>query len=220
MTPPETLPQAKAKLRRKLLEQRKNHPQRSRDDAALAAHLPDLIAAARQFRSPIKVSEITPEATAPAIAAYVPHGTEPGGSALIPALLHTKTRLYLPVIGEQHTLHWSHHHSESTFRSGPYGIPEPTAPSRPDFRLDSCALILVPAVACSPEGYRLGRGGGFYDRALSAVYSQPEAQSRPLVCAVVYDNEITAEVPTEPHDMKVDAILTPSGVHWIQASPG
>jgi len=53
---------------------------------------------------------------------------------------------------------------------------------------------------------RLGRGGGSYDRALGRV---PVGT---FVCALVYDGELLDEVPREPHDRPVSAVVTPSGV--------
>ena len=66
--------------------------------------------------------------------------------------------------------------------------------------------VLVPGLAVSDLGYRLGRGGGCYDRALGRV---------PLgtfTCVLLYDDEVGLDVPTEPHDRPVLAAATPSGV--------
>ncbi len=72
--------------------------------------------------------------------------------------------------------------------------------------------MLVPALAAGRDGVRLGQGGGFYDRALADLPPHPEG---PLVVAVVHDDELLAagEVPSAPHDRRVDAVLTPSG--WV-----
>ncbi|HCU49061.1 MAG TPA: 5-formyltetrahydrofolate cyclo-ligase, partial [Micromonosporaceae bacterium] len=70
-------------------------------------------------------------------------------------------------------------------------------------------LIIVPAVAVDVRGYRLGRGGGSYDRALARVSSSA------LVVALLHDGEVLARVPHEPHDRRVQVALTPSGVQGL-----
>lgn len=65
----------------------------------------------------------------------------------------------------------------------------------------ACSLILIPALAATVDGRRLGQGGGYYDRALGNVDA--------MRIAVVWDDEVLADVPVEPHDQMVDAILTP-----------
>ena len=67
-------------------------------------------------------------------------------------------------------------------------------------------LILIPALAASEDGTRLGQGGGWYDRTLPH-----RAPSAPIV-AVVFDDEVLKAgiIPAEPHDVPVDAIVTPT----------
>ena len=61
----------------------------------------------------------------------------------------------------------------------------------------------MPALAVDALGRRLGQGGGSYDRALTRT-SAP-------VLAVVFEDELVAAVPTEPHDRPVSGVLTPEG---------
>ena len=55
------------------------------------------------------------------------------------------------------------------------------------------------------DGVRLGRGGGYYDRALRL------ARADAVVVALVFDDELVDELPAEPHDRRVTAVVTPSG---------
>jgi 5-formyltetrahydrofolate cyclo-ligase len=64
-------------------------------------------------------------------------------------------------------------------------------------------MVVVPAVAVDARGARLGRGGGSYDRALARI--APET----LVVALLHDGEVVDELPDEPHDRRVDAVITP-----------
>lgn len=88
---------------------------------------------------------------------------------------------------------------------GRFGIREPKpGPGREELkRLD---LILVPGLAFDLHGRRLGRGKGFYDRLLGTV--------RGRTCGVAFDEQIVDEIPVEPHDIRVDCILTPT--RWVE----
>jgi len=88
---------------------------------------------------------------------------------------------------------------------GQFGIREP-AQWCPQFELNRLDFTLVPGVAFDLQGRRLGRGKGFYDRMLAAV--------RGTICGVAFDEQIVEEVPIEPHDTRVNCILTPT--RWIE----
>ena len=66
--------------------------------------------------------------------------------------------------------------------------------------------VLVPGLAVSAAGDRLGRGGGSYDRALGRV---PVGT---FTCVLLHDEEVGVDVPVEPHDRRVTAAATPSGI--------
>jgi 5-formyltetrahydrofolate cyclo-ligase len=89
--------------------------------------------------------------------------------------------------------------------TGPFGIREPAARC-PVIALNRLDLVLVPGVAFDLVGHRLGRGKGFYDRLLESV--------RGTICGVAFDEQIVAEVPVEPHDIRLHCILTPT--RWIE----
>lgn len=96
------------------------------------------------------------------------------------------------------------------WQRGRYGLWEPTGP-RIDLSIIDFAL--VPGLAFTRDGKRLGRGKGFYDRFL--------AQLRPdcFKCGVGYDFQLLDDLPTEPHDVLLDAVVTPSGVYRRTRSP-
>jgi 5-formyltetrahydrofolate cyclo-ligase len=66
-------------------------------------------------------------------------------------------------------------------------------------------LILVPGLAFSADGWRLGRGGGFYDRFLEQL------PARTVKLGVAFDRQIVEALPTELHDQRLDMIVTESG---------
>jgi 5-formyltetrahydrofolate cyclo-ligase len=89
---------------------------------------------------------------------------------------------------------------------GPFGALEP-GPGCPSVPLNQLDLVLVPGVAFDSAGRRLGRGKGFYDRLLAEV--------RGHKCGVAFDEQVVAELPEEPHDVRVDSIVTPT--RWLSA---
>jgi 5-formyltetrahydrofolate cyclo-ligase len=90
-------------------------------------------------------------------------------------------------------------------QAGKYGILEPSPLCRvaDPKRLD---LVLVPGLAFDWHGYRLGRGKGFYDRLLAAVSGK--------MCGVAFDVQLVSALPVEPHDVRLNCVLTPS--HWLE----
>ena len=84
--------------------------------------------------------------------------------------------------------------------SGKFGVREP-ASSCAEIPLEKFDLVLVPGVAFDLSGNRLGRGKGFYDRLLAKISG--------VKCGVGYDFQLLGKIPAEPHDAKVDFILTP-----------
>src|SRR5205085_8875887 len=94
-------------------------------------------------------------------------------------------------------------------RRGRMGIREPVEHCCLQ-KLNKLDLILVPGVAFDPGGRRLGRGKGYYDRLLASVEG--------VKCGVAFDQQITDHVPTGPHDIQLDCILTPT--RWLVAGRG
>lgn len=89
--------------------------------------------------------------------------------------------------------------------SGHYGIREPDS-SCPLISLNKLDLVLVPGIGYDVHGHRLGRGKGYYDRLL--------ANTGGLTCGVAFDAQLVAEIPTGPHDVRLNCILTPT--RWIE----
>jgi 5-formyltetrahydrofolate cyclo-ligase len=85
--------------------------------------------------------------------------------------------------------------------TGKFGVREPASGSV-EMPLEKFDLVLVPGVAFDLRGNRLGRGLGFYDRML--------AKTSGVKCGVGHDFQLQENIPTEPHDAKVDFVFTPS----------
>jgi 5-formyltetrahydrofolate cyclo-ligase len=146
------------------------------------------------------------------VAAYASMAAEPGTDALRSLLALSGVRVLLPVIRDDDGLDWAWDGEDLVTRPGRLPVPEPGGPvvgtgaaALVDQR---CRVLLLPATAVDPAGYRLGQGGGFYDRLLSELPSV--LAGGPLRVAVVYDDEVLPAVPHEPHDRRIDAVLTPT----------
>lgn len=88
---------------------------------------------------------------------------------------------------------------ESNMRSGAFGILEPCH-DLPLMDLENIDLILIPAVACDRRGYRLGYGGGFYDRWLP--------NSTGFKAGIIFDDFYIDAIPSDIWDVPLDAIIT------------
>ncbi len=84
-----------------------------------------------------------------------------------------------------------------------YGLYEPITTQCTAIPNEQLQIIIVPGLAFAKDGSRLGYGGGFYDRYL------PRIQAKTISFA--FPCQIVATLPSEPHDQKVDHIITPSG---------
>ena len=89
-------------------------------------------------------------------------------------------------------------------------IPEPL-PALPQVAPETVDWILVPGVAFSPEGSRLGYGGGYYDRLMITL--QPAAAR----IAGAFDAQIVAHIPAASHDLSVDLVVTESRIMTAHA---
>ena len=104
-------------------------------------------------------------------------------------------------------LQWIDTSRDSVTEIGAFGIREVQSEQVAD--LQDAQAIVIPALAIDPMGFRLGQGGGFYDRAL-AEFIDP-----PLLIAVVHDREDLLDIPVESHDARMDVIVTERRIRYI-----
>ncbi|MFD9129410.1 5-formyltetrahydrofolate cyclo-ligase [Kitasatospora sp. NPDC059571] len=186
----------KTALRSRLLAERRamSPDRRAAAAVAIAGHATDLAA---------------PGGTA---AAYVSVGGEPGTGPLLDALAARGVRVLLPVLLPDNDLDWARYEGPAGLAPAGRGLLEPTGPRLGPDAVCGAALVLLPGLAVDRRGLGLGRGGGSYDRVLARLAA---ADARPYLATLLYDHELLAEVPAEPHDRPVDAVVTPSGLHRL-----
>jgi 5-formyltetrahydrofolate cyclo-ligase len=136
------------------------------------------------------------------VAGYYPVRSEFDCMPLLRRIEADGSVLALPVIAGPVPLQFREWTFGAPLEPGPFGIPEPTAGllAVPD-------ILLVPLLAFDQRGYRLGYGGGHYDRTLGAL----RAQGGVAAVGLAFDTQEVAEVPACPYDQRLDWILTPSG---------
>ena len=90
---------------------------------------------------------------------------------------------------------------------------EPTGAVLPPEALEKADLVIAPALAVDPQGNRLGRGAGWYDRALAR-----RKPACPLIAVCWPWEVLDTDLPAEPHDVPADGVLTPGGYRRLGES--
>ena len=149
------------------------------------------------FNVILKAPEIESATT---IASYISYEYEPSTVEINEAFLRSGKVLLLPRInGEQ--LEWVRWDGDPAKLLAKKKISEPVGPALTD--LSQIQAIVVPALRIDQSGFRLGQGGGYYDRTLAHLNAWK--------IGLVYAGELSSEVlPHEPHDVPLDAAATPS----------
>ena len=115
-----------------------------------------------------------------------------------------RRRIGLPVVNKVHkTLTFHAWHPGCPMEEDAYGIPKPK-----DTEVIVPTLLFVPCVGYAAGGYRLGYGGGFYDRTLATL------QPKPFTVGLGFTNGYLDEFEPEEFDLPLDAILNDNGVVW------
>lgn len=131
------------------------------------------------------------------VCCYVSAPGEPPTHELIEALLARGDEVYLPIAAD--TLAWTPALTSRPWRAWglrPGKNPEPVDLPPPE-------AVVVPALAVDTDGRRLGQGGGYYDRFL------PGLEARTV--ALIWHDELLADVPVEEHDVTVDSWVVADG---------
>lgn len=113
-------------------------------------------------------------------------------------------RIGLPVVDKiKKTMKFHAWYPGCPMEEDAFGIPKPK-----DTEVIVPTLIFSPCVGYGPGGYRLGYGGGFYDRMMASL------DPKPYVVGLGFGNCFVPDFEPEPHDVPLDAILNDFGVVW------
>lgn len=136
------------------------------------------------------------------IFAYISMGREPDTVHIIKAALAMGKTVALPVSFSGGIMEPRIIHSLSELVPGKFGILSPPD-NAPVLKEEDIDLVIVPAVTFDRSGFRLGRGGGYYDRFLARSSAFTVGLGR---------EALIRPVPLEPHDMSVNCLVTEAGV--------
>ena len=134
------------------------------------------------------------------VASYYSYGDEPSTHEINKALLKAGKCLLLPRVNGEH-LDWIEWNGDERSLKIAHKLSEPIGEPFQD--LSSVDVMIVPALHIDQEGYRLGQGGGYYDRALAYIPGWK--------IGLVHVGELTSEIlPREVHHIPLNAAATPS----------
>jgi 5-formyltetrahydrofolate cyclo-ligase len=172
---------------------------RTRREAFVASLTPEQLLQSWINLAAIAVPHVAPFKT---IASYSATGSETN-PCFITGALQKYAGISLPrVVGNAAALTFHTILNQTTLIPGYAKIPEPpktAAPARPD-------IVLVPLVGVDRLGSRLGQGQGHYDITIAAL----RARSPIFVLGLAYDCQLVDQIPAEPHDQRLDALVTES----------
>lgn len=140
------------------------------------------------------------------VAAYLSAGVEPGTLQLVAWLAAHDVRVLLPVLSRGPAPIWAPYAGPDALRLGRHSILEPKAEPVPEGGLAEAELVLCPGLAANRVGDRLGRGGGWYDRAL--LHAHRDAP----VWVLLNRDEVLETIPVQAWDLAVDGLLTPEAL--------
>ncbi len=141
------------------------------------------------------------------ISFYWPFKGEPDLRPLMKNIASEGTRMALPVVAEKNTpLRFMAWQPGDPLKKGVLNIPIPEkeTPVIPD-------VILAPAIGFDRQLYRLGYGGGYFDRTLATFKQRPEGQ-KPHVIGIAHSAAELSTIHPEPHDIKLDVIITEKAI--------
>lgn len=157
---------------------------------------------------------------ATSVLAYVSFRSEVDTTRFLQDIINSGKKLVLPVVDSRHKVLRIYEIKEtSELEYGYMGILEPGVRENREVALPDMDLIIIPGAGFDLKGNRLGYGGGYYDKLLSEIRDQglgaskkeptPNPQSPiPLFVAIAFEEQIAEEIPSEPHDIRMDIIIT------------
>lgn len=138
------------------------------------------------------------------IGAYIPMHHEADITSVLRHALTNGKKLVLPLCGVKDNMSFRIVESLDTLKPNRWGIPEPDLDA-PVIMVEDIDLLLVPLEGIDSDGYRLGKGGGYYDKVLhhQSVFT--------LGCALTW--QWVDLVPREVHDVSLCACADENGIH-------
>ncbi|MEK7275570.1 MAG: 5-formyltetrahydrofolate cyclo-ligase [Candidatus Desantisbacteria bacterium] len=147
---------------------------------------------------------------------YVAARSEVQTEGIIRQAIKQGKRVFLPVtdIENKRLLISELHDFDIELAKGGYGIMEPMEIYQRFVSLSEVEMIIVPGIAFDINGYRIGYGGGYYDRLLEPIsekYPQENKKHQNIktcLIGICFECQLIDAIPVENHDMSVEIIIT------------
>lgn len=150
--------------------------------------------------------------TGTVVAAYYPMGSEIDSLRLLATLQINGIRLALPVVWKEgEAMEFRAYKLGDALEEGAHDTLQPKA----DAPVLNPEILIIPLMAFDEKGYRLGQGGGYYDRTLAKI----RAKKKILAIGLAFDGQKTKSLPVEKFDEPLDGVLTEKGL-WNFRKPG
>lgn len=125
---------------------------------------------------------------------------------IINVILRENKNVYLPYISNK-KIEISQIYSKKELKSGAFGIMEPL--DRQDINVNKMDVLVVPGLLFDRKGYRIGYGGGYYDRLLAGI------DSHILTIGLAYDDFLQESLPIDKYDIPVKLIISEKQILYI-----
>lgn len=144
------------------------------------------------------------------IACYYAYRKEVNTLKIIKSIFSQKKECYLPVIkGDPiQEMFFIACHSLEELVPNRFGILEPLFQSEKGMNPPELDLVIVPLVAFDRRGYRLGMGGGCYDRTFAFLNQLHPSSKKPFLCGLAYSFQEVPSIPINDWDIRLDAVVT------------
>lgn len=161
------------------------------------------------------VAEVQKRQVPCTLAAFLPLETEPPITGALAELVQLGHRVLVPVVLPERQLGWVRWSPDAPTGTNALGIREPTGRRLGASAFYEADLRLVPALAYSSSGRRLGQGGGYYDRLFEGLGSR---SLNSATLGVVFEREILDALPADSWDAQLGFALTEKGVRRLGVS--
>ncbi len=147
---------------------------------------------------------------AKSILLYVSFRSEVDTRSYLNDVIKQNKKLILPAVDSKHgKLNLYEVRDISELEPGYMGILEPCARAGMSVTLKDIDLVIIPGTGFDRDGNRLGYGGGYYDKLLSYESKQLSKVDKHIITiALAFEEQVGEDIPAEPHDIKVDMIVT------------
>jgi 5-formyltetrahydrofolate cyclo-ligase len=152
--------------------------------------------------------------------AYVSFRSEVDTTGFLQDVINSGKKLVLPVVDSRNKVLMLYEVKETTeLEDGYMGILEPGVRENREVSLSDVDLVIIPGAGFDLKGNRLGYGGGYYDKLLAGIRDQESGVSKkeltpkpqrpgPFLIALAFEEQLEDKIPSEPHDIKMDIIIT------------